>query len=140
MVNIDQLIKDAMTQGKKELAVFKEIKAKFLNYEKSIEGVKNPINDEIQVSLINKIKKEHEETLGFLTSDRKEDIENEKFFISTLSSFLPEDATPEDIEREAKKIVIAGDKKGMGMYIKTLKSKFPTADGKVISEIVKNLL
>ena len=88
MVNIDQLIKDAMTQGKKELAVFKEIKAKFLNYEKSVEGVKKPIDESIQISLINKIKKEHEETLGFLTPDRTSEIESENFFIHTLTGLL----------------------------------------------------
>lgn len=141
MLNIDSMIKDAMSQGKtKDLAVFKEIKAKFLNYEKSVEGVKKPIDESIQISLINKIKKEHEETLGFLTPDRTSEIESENFFIHTLTGLLPKDATPEEIKEEAKKIVIAGDKKCMGMYIKTLKQKFPTADGKVISDIVKELL
>lgn len=139
MINVDDLILSAMKDKAPELEVYKEIKAKFLVYLKSPEGVKNPINDEISLQLINKVKKEHEETLSFLKED-SEDYEKEKFVISVLQGLLPKEATPEEIKEEAKGIVISGDKKGMGMYVKLLKSKFPTASGKLISDIVKELI
>lgn len=139
MINVDDLILSAMKDKAPELEVYKEIKAKFLVYSKSPEGVKNPINDEISLQLINKVKKEHEETLSFL-KEGSEDYEKEKFVISVLQGLLPKEATPEEIKEEAKGIVISGDKKGMGMYVKLLKSKFPTASGKLISDIVKELI
>lgn len=139
MINIDELIKKAMKEKLPELEVYKEIKAKFLTYTKSPEGVKNPINDEISLQIINKVKKEHEETKSFMKEDNPSYSE-EEFAIKTLNSLLPKEATPEEIKEAANGIVIAGDKKCMGMYIKTLKSKFPTADGKVISDIVKELI
>lgn len=139
MINVDDLILSAMKDKAPELEVYKEIKAKFLVYSKSPEGVKNPINDEISLQLINKVKKEHEETLSFL-KEGSEDYEKEKFVISVLQGLLPKEATPEEIREEAKGIVISGDKKGMGMYVKLLKSKFPTASGKLISDIVKELI
>lgn len=139
MINVDDLILSAMKDKAPELEVYKEIKAKFLVYSKSPEGVKNPINDEISLQLINKVKREHEETLSFL-KEGSEDYEKEKFVISVLQNLLPKEATPEEIKEEAKGIVISGDKKGMGMYVKLLKSKFPTASGKLISDIVKELI
>lgn len=139
MINVDDLILSAMKDKAPELEVYKEIKAKFLVYSKSPEGVKNPINDEISLQLINKVKREHEETLSFL-KEGSEDYEKEKFVISVLQGLLPKEATPEEIREEAKGIVISGDKKGMGMYVKLLKSKFPTASGKLISDIVKELI
>lgn len=139
MINVDDLILSAMKDKAPELEVYKEIKAKFLVYSKSPEGVKNPINDEISLQLINKVKKEHEETLSFL-KEGSEDYEKEKFVISVLQGLLPKEATPEEIREEAKGIVISGDKKGMGMYVKLLKSKFPTASGKLVSDIVKELI
>ena len=139
MINVDDLILSAMKDKAPELGVYKEIKAKFLVYSKSPEGVKNPINDEISLQLINKVKREHEETLSFL-KEGSEDYEKEKFVISVLQNLLPKEATPEEIKEEAKGIVISGDKKGMGMYVKLLKSKFPTASGKLISDIVKELI
>lgn len=139
MINVDDLILSAMKDKAPELEVYKEIKAKFLVYSKSPEGVKSPINDEISLQLINKVKKEHEETLSFL-KEGSEDYEKEKFVISVLQGLLPKEATPEEIREEAKGIVISGDKKGMGMYVKLLKSKFPTASGKLVSDIVKELI
>lgn len=139
MINVDDLILSAMKDKAPELEVYKEIKAKFLVYSKSPEGVKNSINDEISLQLINKVKKEHEETLSFL-KEGSEDYEKEKFVISVLQGLLPKEATPEEIREEAKGIVISGDKKGMGMYVKLLKSKFPTASGKLVSDIVKELI
>ena len=139
MINVDDLILSAMKDKAPELEVYKEIKTKFLVYSKSPEGVKNPINDEISLQLINKVKREHEETLSFL-KEGSEDYEKEKFVISVLQNLLPKEATPEEIKEEAKGIVISGDKKGMGMYVKLLKSKFPTASGKLISDLVKELI
>jgi len=139
MINVDDLILSAMKDKAPELEVYKEIKAKFLVYSKSPEGVKSPINDEISLQLINKVKKEHEETLSFL-KEGSEDYEKEKFVISVLQGLLPKEATPEEIREEAKGIVISGDKRGMGMYVKLLKSKFPTASGKLVSDIVKELI
>lgn len=80
------------------------------------------------------------ETLSFIEDKESDKAKEENFFIETLEKFLPAEATPEEIRKEAEKIVTPGDKKGMGMYIKTLKSKFPTSDGKLISDIVKELI
>lgn len=138
---INGLIMQAMKDKAPEYEVnaLKEIKAKFLNYSKSSEGVKNPLDDTLEVVLIQKLVKEHQEALSFLSSDSAE-AENEKKTIELLEKYLPAEATPEEISEFAKTIVEPGNKKGMGGYIKEIKAKYPTADGKTISEIVKTLI
>lgn len=142
-MNINKLVIEAMQSKSQALPVLKEIKARFLVYEKSPEGVKNPLDEAIQLDLIKKLKKEHEESLSFLNDNN--DIHGEKrkeetFFIDTFNSFLPQEASKEEIASYAMAIVTPGDKKGMGGYIKEVKAKFPSNDGKVIADIVKSII
>lgn len=141
-MDINNLVMEAMQSKSQALPVLKEIKARFLVYEKSPEGVKNPLNEAIQLDLIKKLKKEHEESLSFLNDNndpqglkRKE----ETFFIDTFNTFLPKEASKEEIVAFAMAKVIPGDKKNMGNYIKEIKAKFPSNDGKDIADIVKSM-
>lgn len=69
MIDISNIFKEAYKTKSPELGIISEIKSKILNYNKSEEGIKNPINDEIEIRILKNLKKEHEETLSFLKSD-----------------------------------------------------------------------
>lgn len=136
---INKLIMDATLAKSKELPVLKEIKAKFLVYEKSHEGVKTPLDDKIELDLIKKIKNEHLETLESLPTTSPQ-LRDELDAIDFLEKFLPKAASIDEMTEFAKTIVEAGNKKMMGVYIKQLKEKYPSNDGKEIADIVKTLL
>lgn len=139
MIDISNIFKEVYKTKSPELGIILEIKSKILNYNKSEEGIKNPINDEIEIRILKNLKKEHEETLSFLKSDSKE-ADDERVAISFLDKYLPAEASVEEVTAEAQKIVVKGNKKEMGNYIKILKSTFPATNGKLIADVVKSLL
>lgn len=138
-MDINKLIKDAMLAKSPTLTILKEIKAKFLVYEKSPEGVKRPLDKSIELELIKKIRNEHMETMQSLPTTSpllKEELDA----IDFLETFLPKPATIDAMTAFGKSIVEPGDKKNMGLYIKQMKAAFPSNDGKEIADIVKDLL
>lgn len=138
-LNINKMIMEAMLTKSPELPVLKEIKAKFLVYMKSPEGVKTPLNDKIELELIKKIRNEHMETMMSVPTTSpllKEELDA----IDFLETFLPKAASIDEMTEFAKSIVEPGNKKGMGMYVKQMKEMFPSNDGKEIADIVKTLI
>ena len=57
-----------------------------------------------------------------------------------LKPMLPPEVSEEEIRTYAESVIIEKGIQNMGKYIKVLKEKFPTADGKLIATIVKSLL
>lgn len=140
MLNISQMVMDARkSKDSIKLSVYSEISDRFLKYSKSPEGIKKPLDETIEINLINKIKKEHEETLSYLSAGN-ENYANEIETIKILNALLPAEASEDEIRNFAETVVVKGNKKEMGAYIKAVKSKFPTADGKLVADIVKELI
>lgn len=139
MIEINKMIMGAMLQHSPELPVYKEIKGRFVAYEKSKEALKKPLDESIEIDLIKKIRSEHIETLDSLPEGHP-NVENENFFIETLSSFLPKEATIEEMTDFAQKVVEPGNKSNMGNYISQLKAQYPSNNGKDIADIVKKLI
>lgn len=139
MININELIINATLAKSTKLGILKEIKAKFLVYSKSPEGVKIPLNDQIELELIKKIRNEHLETMMSLPTTSPQ-LKDELDAIDFLETFLPKAASIDEMTEYAKTIVAPGNKKGMGMYVKQMKEKFPSNDGKEIADIVKSLI
>ena len=108
---------------------------------------------------LEKIKKEEEEIQNFYKNETKDDekqyLEAGRQDLATecreeldiLKTLLPEPVSPEKIYEELWKFGIANDciyeskliipKNKMGIAIKFMKAIFPTADGKMISDVVK---
>ena len=76
----------------------------------------------------------------FKDAGRTELAEAEAEEITYLKPMLPPEVSEDDVRAYAESIITEKGMQNMGRYIKTLKEKFPTADGKLIATIVKSLL
>lgn len=162
MINIDELIKDSMkSKNKAELRAYKSLKAE-IQLLKTAKNAK-PYDEVAEIQLISKICKKLEDgILDFSEAGREDLVSEYRDELEVLKKLLPEPIKTEDIlvslsewcvknnfcseteefimmpketKNSGKKIELP--KKEMGNAIKYLKSKFPQADGKMISEIVK---
>ncbi len=154
MINIDELIKAAMKSGNKvELRAYKNIKVE-IQKNQTAKGAR-PLTDESQIKIIAKYAKSLEDAINQFVDAHREDLMREYAMEwEVVKKLLPEPVHESDIcsklyswaESKNYGFVLSTDnpiqipKKEMGNAIKYLKSEFPTADGKMISEIVKNYL
>ena len=72
------------------------------------------------------------------TKGEKQGVEEDE--IIYLKLMLPPEVSEDDVRTYAESIITEKGVQNMGKYIKALKEKFPTADGKLIATIVKSLL
>lgn len=154
MVNIDELIKAALkSQNKTELRAYRNLKTE-IQLLKTAKNAK-PYDEAAEIQLISKICKRLEENIRGFSEARREDLESEcRSELEVLKKLLPEPVNKSQIcfelggwaESHNFGFVLSIDnpiripKKEMGNAIKHLKSRFPQADGKMISEIVKEYI
>lgn len=160
MIDIDSLIKQAMkSKNKTELEAYKNIKVE-IQKNQTAKGAK-PLTDESQLSIIAKYAKSLEDAiLQFSEADRQDLVAEYTSELEVVKKLLPKPVNASQIWSELVHLGLEKDwvnkselvdsnkihqviyipKKDMGTVIKYLKSKFPTADGKMISEIVKKYL
>lgn len=147
MINIDELIKQAMkSKNSDELRAYKNLKAE-IQLLKTSKNAK-PYDEAAEIQLISKMCKRLEEDIRGFSEARREDLESEcRSELEVLKKLLPEPVGPSEImlglwEWAGKNNFSQPKipKKEMGNAIKHLKSKFPQADGKVISNIVKEYI
>ena len=153
MLNIDELIKESLKNKKtSELKVYRNLKADIMAF-KTQKNV--PTYDEAaELKIIQKYVTKMEDAEKQYSQAGREDLASEcRDELEVLRKLLPEPVTASEIYEElrywaeknhylneeiASEIKIP--KKEMGVVIKYIKSKLPTADGKMISEIVKENL
>lgn len=155
MINVDELIKNAMkSHNKEELFVYQAIKAEILNY-KTAKNAK-PYDENAEISLLKKMAKQREDSeKQYVEAGRKDLANKEHFEIEIISKLLPKPATVSDIMlvlwewSSSKNFLVQFNenpnnfsepripKKEMGNAIKYIKEALPQADGKKVSEIVK---
>lgn len=148
------MIKQAMkSKNKTELEAYKNIKVE-IQKNQTAKGAK-PLTDESQLQIISKYCKSLEDAIKQFSEAHRDDLVAE--YTSeweVVKKLLPEPVNESQIfpelclycvENKLAKEDETGitwkiSKKEMGTVIKYLKSKFPTADGKMISEMVKKYL
>ena len=153
MLNIDELIKESLKNKKtSELKVYRNLKADIMAFKTQKNA---PTYDEAtELKIIQKYVTKMEDAEKQYSQAGREDLALEcRDELGVLRKLLPEPVTASEIYEElrywaeknhylneeiASEIKIP--KKEMGMVIKYIKSKLPTADGKMISEIVKENL
>ena len=158
MLNVDDLIKESMkSRNQTELRAYKNLKAEI----QKVKTVKNakPYTDASEIQLISKMCKNLEDAiLDFSKAHRDDLVADYTSELEVLKKLLPEPVNESQICSELSEwcrenhftqrfqtaigyeeyLVIP--KKEMGNAIKHLKSKFPQADGKLISVIVKSFI
>ena len=151
MLNIDELIKESLKNKKtSELKVYRNLKADIMAFKTQKNA---PTYDEAaELKIIQKYVTKMEDAEKQYSQAGREDLASEcRDELGVLRKLLPEPVTASEIYEElrywaeknhylneASEIKIP--KKEMGVVIKYIKSKLPTADGKMISEIVKKNL
>ena len=155
MLNVDDLIKESMkSRNQTELRTYKNLKAEI----QKVKTAKNakPYTDVTEIQLVSKMCKNLEDAiLDFSKAHRDDLVADYTSELEVLKKLLPEPVNESQICSELSEwcrenhftqrfqtaigyeeyLVIP--KKEMGNAIKHLKSKFPQAEGKLISSIVK---
>jgi len=130
------LIKKAMlSRNSFELGVLRLMKTEFVNFENSANAAKLTEVEESKI-IIKMIKQRKDSVEQYNKANRSDLAEKEQAEIVFLSTFLPKEASKEDISAYVIEVVSKGGG-NMGYYIKEVKSKFPTSDGKFVAEEVK---
>ena len=137
---IDGLIKSAMLNKQASaLRAYRAVKTAFMEY-KTAKNAK-PLDEVAEINIIRKMISAREDAIQqFEAAGRLELAKAEAEEIVYLKPMLPPEASEEDIRAYAESIIIEKGMQNMGKYVKVIKEKFPTTDGKLISTIVKSLL
>ena len=158
MLNVDDLIKESMkSRNQTELRAYKNLKAEIQAF-KTAKNAK-PYDEVAEIQLISKMCKKLEDgILGFSEAGREDLVSEYRDELTVLKKLLPEPVNESQVCSELSEwcrenhftqkfqtaigyeehLIIP--KKEMGNAIKYLKSKFPQADGKLISTIVKSFV
>lgn len=141
---INEDLKSALKEKNKiKLETIRSIRALILEHEKSGKDTSLTADDEIRI-LSGAAKKRKESIDQFEAAGRIELAEKEKAELAIINTYLPKPLTKEEILDEVKKIAkeVGADSKQdfpkvMPKAVQALKGK---ADGKVIKEIVEQVL
>ena len=137
---IDGLIKSAMLNKQASaLRAYRAVKTAFIEY-KTAKNAK-PLDESAEINIIRKMISAREDAIQqFEAAGRLELAKAEAEEIVYLKPMLPPEVSEEDIRAYAESVITEKGIQNMSKYIKVLKEKFPTTDGKLISTIVKSLL
>lgn len=152
---MDSLIKQSMLdKNVKRTEVLRAIKNEFLVYQTAKNA--KPLDDTAEFTILHKMVKQRLDSRDqYIAAGRKDLADNESKEILVLESFLPREASAEEINialyqvctekgwyipREDESISPQIPKKSMGEAIKLVKAKLDNVDGKVLADIIKNYL
>ena len=141
---INSKIKESIKQKDSvKLDTLRSIKSAILIEEKSSKV--NKLSDGDEIKILNRLYKQRKESYDIYKSKNREDLANiENLQASIIQEFLPKQLTSEEVEKIIDNIILKLNPEGikdmgkvMGFATKELLGQ---ADGKLISEIVKNKL
>ena len=141
---INSKIKESIKQKDSvKLDTLRSIKSAILIEEKSSKV--NKLSDGDEIKILNRLYKQRRESYDIYKSKNREDLANiENLQASIIQEFLPKQLTSEEVEKIIDNIILKLNPQGikdmgkvMGFATKELLGQ---ADGKLISEIVKNKL
>ena len=135
-----------ITKDAAGLRVYRNLKTDIMNFKTQKNAPK--YDDAEEIKIIKKYYTKMEDAEKQYLEAGRQDLATEcREELDILKTLLPEPVSPEKIYEELWKFGIANDciyeskliipKNKMGMVIKFMKAIFPTADGKMISDVVK---
>lgn len=142
---IENLISEA-TKNRNlfELETIRLVKTEIMKYNTSKEAVSKPMDDNIEISILKKMVKQRKESAElYKAGNRLELADKEIKEAEFIAQFLPKETSVEEIEEAVNSIISSGVepvKKNMGRIIKEVKTKYPAADGKLVSQVVSSKL
>ena len=148
---MDALIKQSMLdKNVKRTEVLRAIKNEFLVYQTAKNA--KPLDDAAEFTILRKMVKQRLDSRDqYIAAGRKDLADNESKEILVLESFLPSEASPEEITKAIYEVISEkgwGDgetgpqipKKCMGEAIKLVKAKLTNVDGKLLADTIKTYL
>ena len=139
--NINSMIMTAMKGGEKDKAnVYRLIKNELLKFSTAKNA--GELNESAEITILQKMVKQREESIAnYMVGNRMDLVENEQKEIDIINELLPATPTKEDIVDYLTTNYPNGvEKKSMGVVIKEVKENLVGADGKMVAELVKNVL
>ena len=135
---IDKLIADAMkSQNSVKLKTLRMIKSEFVKREK--DGI--VLTDVVESNILTKMVSQREEAIAqFKSANRTDLVESEALELEVLKSLAPKQATDEEIITETESIIANMETvsmKDMKNILAEVQKKYPTASGKIVSQVVK---
>lgn len=149
MLDIDSMIQHALKNGiKDQVRAFRNLKSKIL-IAKTAKNAK--YDDATEIALISKYVKELEDGSNMYFAADRDDLGQEYAEEACiLKALIPKQPTKDDVTSAVWNFIETNNgpvpenktilKSQMGPCIKYIKSKYPSADGKVVSEIVKGFI
>ena len=137
---LNSLIAEAMKNKENDrVAVLRLIKAELLKKEK--EG--KPLDETIEASVLMKMVSQREDSINqFKQANRMDLAENEQKELDIIKEFAPKQVSDEDITIETEKVIanMGGTvtMKDMKNILSEVQKVYPTANAKLISQIVKS--
>ena len=125
-------------------SVLRSIKAAFTNFEK--EG--KTLTEADEVKILMKLKSQREDAINQFKSANREDlVDNEQKELDILTEYTPKQPSEDDIKEYTQSIIDGLKTSNGSITMKDMKSilsrvqeKYPTVNGKIVSECVKNNL
>jgi uncharacterized protein YqeY len=142
---IDQDIKQAMLAKQAEkLRALRSVKAALL-LAKTEKGASEEISEEAEIKVLQKLVKQRRESADIYQSQNRPDLyQIEKEELDVIESYLPKQMERDEIETYLKDLISrvgASSVKDMGKVMGAANKELAgKADGKTISEVVKQLL
>ena len=139
--NINSMIMTAIKSGEKDKAnVYRLIKNEFLKFSTAKNA--GVLNDASEITILQKMVKQRDESIAnYKAGNRMDLVENEQKEIDIINDLLPAVPTEADIKHYIATNYPNGiEKKSMGIVIKSIKEALVGADGKTVSELVRNVL
>ena len=123
------------------VTVLRDIKTAIMNWETAKENVGKTFTFADEVRILKKLQSQYKETANLCNDGKHYDLVNDSLLQAAyIEQFLPEEVSEREIRACIESSGIAFDKKNMGALIKYVKGQYSTADGKLVSEIVKTYL
>lgn len=142
MINIDELIKDATKSKSDLLDIYRLIKSEFLKWQKDNPG--KELDERQQNKILQKMYDQRVESAKiYEEAGRKDLAENEAREALIIFPFLPYQVPDEEIEEWTRHIIdvyFAGkvSMKDMKPILAHVQEKYPDANGKIVSKVVKS--
>lgn len=146
MIDVNKMIASAMiSRNKEELEVYKLIKTEFVKAEKN--GVK--LDDVEQAKILLKMCSQREDSIAqYIAGNRQDLADQEKKELDIIKGIMPEQPTDEEIEDYTRQAITAYkvtnseqiSMKDMKPLLTIVQSKYPSANGKVVSKVLQSII
>jgi len=143
--SIDSFIAESIKSGMKAQAeVLRGIKTVFTTWEKANPG--KELTEAEELKLLLKMQSQRQDSIEqYKIGHRPDLVEQETAELTILNKYIPAQASDEDVQRETENICehLIAENGGLSMrdmkqVLSLVQAKYPTATGKVVSQVVKS--